>query len=77
MSASPCKYCGEWVEWVETNTGKRIPLNPDGSRHHRTCRAFHRAKAETARQDRAARVAYGVVRETLASENPNQLQFGF
>lgn len=74
-----CKYCGKWIEWRRDASGKAIPVDPDGTPHHRTCRAWHAHKAEQARRDREAKLVYGLVRAacTPPGENPDQLHFPF
>ncbi|MGK2898591.1 MAG: hypothetical protein ACSLE9_07870 [Burkholderiaceae bacterium] len=32
-----CKSCGEPVDWVITDAGKRAPMNLDGVPHFATC----------------------------------------
>lgn len=70
-----CKYCGKWIYWERNASGKTIPVNPDGTPHHQTCKAYHKAKAEQARRDRVAKMADAVTMDFL--ENPNQLHFSF
>lgn len=70
-----CKYCGKWIDWERNASGKRIPVNPDGTPHHRTCKEYHKAKAEQARRQRAAKIADVATMGFL--EHPNQLHFGF
>lgn len=75
---SICKYCHKEIAWEKTASGKSVPVNADGTLHHRTCHAFHKAKALQARRDREARAAYGHARAAEAiPENPNQLHFAF
>ncbi len=75
---SICKYCHKPVRW-EKIAGKSVPLNPDGTRHHRTCKAFHKAKALQARRDREARAAYGSAKAPAQAiqDIPGQLLFQF
>ena len=73
-----CKYCGKWIDWERNANGKSIPVNPDGTPHHRTCKAYHKAKALQRRRDMEARVVYGITRAVvLPDENPNQLLLPF
>jgi hypothetical protein len=46
---SPCKGvgCGKPIRWDVTATGKRTPLNPDGSSHWDTCIAAGQFKRHT------------------------------
>ena len=46
-----CRSCGAAIRWVETRTGKRMPMDPDGTTHFATCpqsRSWSRSKKETA-----------------------------
>lgn len=74
-----CKYCGAPIEWDRSASGKTIPYNPDGTRHHATCREWHRVERETrlrrARETRELRAAYGPA--VAIPENPNQMHFSF
>lgn len=65
-----CKYCGKPIEWDRTSSGKLVPWNPDGTRHHATCRAWHRLKA---RQTRELKAAYGPAPVPVLPDNPNQM----
>lgn len=33
-----CMSCGARIFWVETRSGKRAPVNPDGLSHFSTCK---------------------------------------
>lgn len=35
--ASKCRSCGAPIEWVLTESGKRMPVDPDGTSHFVTC----------------------------------------
>jgi len=74
-----CKYCGAPIEWDRSASGKTIPYNPDGTRHHATCREWHRVERENrlrrARETRELRAAYGPA--VAVPENPNQMHFSF
>lgn len=32
-----CRSCGADIHWIETASGKRMPVNPDGTSHFATC----------------------------------------
>jgi hypothetical protein len=36
-NAAACRSCGEPVMWCLTPSGKRAPINPDGTSHFSTC----------------------------------------
>lgn len=76
---SICKYCHKEIAWEKTASGKSVPVNADGTLHHRTCHAFHKAKALQARRDREARAAYGSAKVPAQSiqDIPGQLLFQF
>lgn len=68
---SQCKYCGAEILWHVGRNGHARPDNPDGTPHHRTCRAYHAIeKAERARKAEEAALA-------AAAANPSQMQFAF
>lgn len=33
-----CKSCFATIYWIESNNGKAIPVDPDGSNHFSTCK---------------------------------------
>ena len=72
---STCKYCRKPIEWDRNASGKLVPVNPDGSLHHTTCRAWHKVKAQRERENREAKIAYGLL--PAIPENPNQMHFSF
>jgi len=32
-----CRSCTRPIYWIETRTGKRMPVDPDGTSHFATC----------------------------------------
>lgn len=74
---SICKYCHKEIAWEKTASGKSVPVNADGTLHHRTCHAFHKVAALQARRDREARAAYGPAAAAPIQDIPGQLKFNF
>jgi len=37
MSEQKCRSCGAPIEWVKTDAGKWMPVDPDGTSHFATC----------------------------------------
>ena len=74
-----CQYCHKPIQWERNASGKSVPVNADGTRHHRTCKAFHKAKALKARQTRELKAAYGPGKAPAEAiqDIPGQLLFQF
>lgn len=74
-----CKYCGKPIEWDRNASGKLVPYDPDGTPHHATCRAWHKLRAEKARQTRELKAAYGSAKAPAQAiqDIPGQLLFQF
>lgn len=37
VSEETCRSCGAPITWVKTESGKWMPLDPDGTSHFATC----------------------------------------
>jgi hypothetical protein len=37
LAASWCRSCNALILWCQTRSGKRAPLNPDGTSHFASC----------------------------------------
>lgn len=44
--ARPCRYCGSRIYWGRSDSGARIPLDPDGRNHQSWCEKQRGAAAE-------------------------------
>ena len=61
-----CKTCDARIFWVETDAGKRMPVDPDGSSHFATCPDANAHRKPRAPKSAASETAYADARPKMS-----------